>query len=199
MWGFSFGGGRGGAANATLRRMPFDPKQLLTLQAIAFDVDGVLTDGTLLWSGTGEESKRFSFADIMGVSLLRRLGVRMALISGEPSPLVDRYAEKMRIPFVAKGTRDKAWALREFAAKFDVALEHTCFFGDDVNDLAAMEIAGLCACPSDAAAEVLAHVAGRGYVASLPGGQGAVRSLADAILAARGLRGQEVFHLRPPE
>jgi len=179
--------------------MPFDPKQLLTLQAIAFDVDGVLTDGTLLWSGTGEESKRFSFADIMGVSLLRRLGVRMALISGEPSPLVDRYAEKMRIPFVAKGTRDKASALREFAAKFDVALERTCFFGDDVNDLAAMEIAGFCACPSDAAAEVLAHVAGRGYVAPLPGGGGAVRSFADAVLVARGLRGREVFLLQPPE
>jgi 3-deoxy-D-manno-octulosonate 8-phosphate phosphatase (KDO 8-P phosphatase) len=179
--------------------MPFNPQQLIPLQAIAFDVDGVLTDGTLTWSAGGEESKSFSFADIMGVSLLRRLGIRMALISGEPSPLVDRYAAKMCIPFVAKGTRDKAGALHEFVAKFDVPLERTCFFGDDVNDLFAMEIAGLCACPSDAAAEVLAHVAGRGYVAPLPGGRGAVRSFADAILAARNLRGRDVFQLRPPE
>ncbi len=179
--------------------MPFNPQQLIPLQAIAFDVDGVLTDGTLTWSSTGEESKSFSFADIMGISLLRRLGIKMALISGEPSPLVDRYAEKMVIPFVAKGTRDKVGALREFTVKMGVALEETCFFGDDVNDLGAMEIAGLCACPADAAAEVLAYVEGHGYVSTLPGGKGAVRSFADAVLAARKLRGREVFLLRPPE
>jgi 3-deoxy-D-manno-octulosonate 8-phosphate phosphatase (KDO 8-P phosphatase) len=179
--------------------MYFDPHQLITLQAIAFDVDGVLTDGTLTWSSTGDESKSFSFADIMGISLLRRLGIKMALISGEASPLVDRYAEKLNIPFVAKGTRDKATALRDFTTKFDVSLEQTCFFGDDVNDLPAMKIAGLCACPSNAAAEVLAHVAQHGYLSSLPGGHGAVRSFADAILAARNLRSLDVFQLRPPE
>jgi len=179
--------------------MPFDPRQLINLRAIAFDVDGVLTDGTFIWSETGEESKRFSFTDIMGVSLLRRLGLKMALISGEPSPLVDRYAEKMHIPFVMKGTRDKATALRDFTTKFEIPLEQACFFGDDVNDLSAMEIAGLCACPSNAAAEVLSHVAEHGYLSPLPGGHGAVRSFADAILAARNLSGQDVFQLRPPE
>jgi 3-deoxy-D-manno-octulosonate 8-phosphate phosphatase (KDO 8-P phosphatase) len=179
--------------------MPFDPQQLVALQAIAFDVDGVLTDGTFVWSSTGEESKRFCFADIMGISLLRRLGIKMALVSGEPSPLVDRYAEKMHIPFVAKGTRDKATALRDFITKFNISLERTCFFGDDVNDLVAMEIAGLCACPSNAAAEVLAHVAEHGYLSPFPGGRGAVRSFAEAVLAARNLRGRDVFELRPPE
>jgi 3-deoxy-D-manno-octulosonate 8-phosphate phosphatase (KDO 8-P phosphatase) len=179
--------------------MPFDPQQLVSLEAIAFDVDGVLTDGTLTWSGSGEESKSFSFADIMGISLLRRLGIKMALISGEPSPLVDRYAAKMHISFVAKGTRDKAAALRDFTTQTGLPLERTCFFGDDVNDLSAMEITGLCACPANAAAEVLAYVAERGYVAPLPGGLGAVRSFADAILAARNLQGRDVFQLRPPE
>jgi 3-deoxy-D-manno-octulosonate 8-phosphate phosphatase (KDO 8-P phosphatase) len=179
--------------------MPFDPKLLTTLQAIAFDVDGVLTDGTLTWSPSGEESKSFSFTDIMGVSLLRRLGIKMALISGEPSPLVDLYAKKMHIPFVAKGTRDKATALRDFTAKFDIPLANTCFFGDDVNDLFAMEIAGLCACPSNAAQEVLTYVAEHGFVSLQPGGSGAVRSFADALLKARRLRGRDVFLLRPPE
>jgi len=179
--------------------MPFNPQQLVTLRAIAFDVDGVLTDGAFVWSPAGEESKRFSFTDIMGISLLRRLDLKMALISGEPSPLVDRYAEKMHIPFVVKGTRDKAAALRDFTVKFDIPLAQACFFGDDVNDLSAMEIAGLCACPSDAAAEVLAHVAQHGYLSPLPGGHGAVRSFADAILAARKLRGRDVFQLRPAE
>jgi 3-deoxy-D-manno-octulosonate 8-phosphate phosphatase (KDO 8-P phosphatase) len=179
--------------------MPFDPQQLITLGAIAFDVDGVLTDGAFIWSSTGEESKCFSFPDTMGISLLRRLGLKMALVSGEPSPLVDRYAEKMSIPFVVKGTRDKAAAMRDFVAKFEVPLEQACFFGDDVNDLSAMEIAGLCACPSNAAAEVLAYVSERGYTSPLPGGRGAVRSFADAVIAARKLRGRDVFQLRPPE
>jgi 3-deoxy-D-manno-octulosonate 8-phosphate phosphatase (KDO 8-P phosphatase) len=179
--------------------MPFDPQKLVTVRAIAFDVDGVLTDGALLWSSTGEESKRFSFTDIMGISLLRRLDLKMALISGESSPLVDRYAEKMHLPFVAKGTRDKATALRDFTTKFEIPLEQACFFGDDINDLSAMEIAGLCACPCNAAAEVLAHVAEHGYLSPLPGGHGAVRSFADAILAARNLRGRDVFQIRQPE
>jgi 3-deoxy-D-manno-octulosonate 8-phosphate phosphatase (KDO 8-P phosphatase) len=181
--------------------MPIDVAQLATLQAIAFDVDGVLTDGTLTWSPSGEEFKSFSFTDIMGVSLLRRLGIRMALISGEASPLVDLYAKKMHLPFVAKGTRDKAAALRQFAAKVDMPLEHTCFFGDDVNDLFAMEIAAMCACPANAAAEVLEYVTGRGesgFVSSMPGGRGAVRSFADAVLKARGLAGRDVFLKQPP-
>ena len=179
--------------------MPFEPTTLATLEAIAFDVDGVLTDGTLTWSPSGEESKSFSFTDIMGVSLLRRLGIKMALISGEPSPLVDLYAKKMHIPFVAKGTRDKATALRDFTAQFHIPLHRTCFFGDDVNDLFAMEIAGLCACPANAATDVLAYVSEHGFVSQHPGGHGAVRSFADAILAARNLRGRDVFQIRPPE
>jgi 3-deoxy-D-manno-octulosonate 8-phosphate phosphatase (KDO 8-P phosphatase) len=182
--------------------MPLDPNLLTTLQAIAFDVDGVLTDGTLTWSPSGEESKTFSFTDIMGVSLLRRLGIKLALISGENSPQVDLYAKKMHIPFVVKGTREKATALRDFTAKFDIPLAHTCFFGDDVNDLFPMEIAGLCACPSNAATEVLAYIASRdntGFISTLPGGHGAVRSFADAVLTARNLTGRDVFPMRPPE
>jgi 3-deoxy-D-manno-octulosonate 8-phosphate phosphatase (KDO 8-P phosphatase) len=184
--------------------MSFDPSRLAALQAIAFDVDGVLTDGSLTWRPDGEESKSFSFRDIMGVSLMRRLGLRLALISGEPSPLVDLYAAKMHIPFVAKGTRDKAGALRAFTAQFGVELEHTCFFGDDVNDLFAMEMAGMCACPANASAEVLAYVlprakAGTGYVAAKDGGHGAVRAFADALLQAHGVTGRDVFLRKPPE
>ena len=184
--------------------MPLSEAQLKdglqTLQAIAFDVDGVLTDGTLLWStGTVEETKRFSFADIMGISLLRRLGIKLALISGEPSPLVDRYAAKMHLHHVVKGTRDKATAMRDFTSKFNIPLERACFFGDDVNDLFAMEIAGLCACPANAATDVREFVSEHGFVSARDGGQGAVREFADSLLMARNLRGRDVFQLRPPE
>ena len=183
--------------------MSLSPQQLTDslqrLQAVAFDVDGVLTDGMLGWSSTsGEEIKRFSFTDIMGISLLRRLGLKLALVSGEASPLVDRYAAKMHLHHVVKGTRDKAEALRGFTSKFAISLEQTCFFGDDVNDLPAMEIAGLCACPANAAAEVQAFVVERGFSSTHPGGAGAVREFADTLLQSRNLRGRDVFLLRPP-
>ena len=181
--------------------MPLDlSPRLLTLQAIAFDVDGVLTDGTLTWSTAdpAAESKTFSFADIMGVSLARRLGLTMALISGEPSPLVDRYGEKMHIRHVIKGCRDKATALQQFSYTTGIELEHICFFGDDVNDLFAMEIAGLSACPANAAKDVLAHVSAQGFVSTQPGGRGAVREFVDTLLTARGLVAKDVFLLRPP-
>ena len=185
--------------------MPFSPAQLTdglrSLQAIVFDVDGVLTDGMLGWStSSNEEIKRFSFADIMGVSLLRRLGLKLAIVSGEASPLVDRYAAKMHLHHVVKGTRDKASAVRDFAQKFSVPLEQICFFGDDINDLFAMEIAGLCACPANAATEVREYVAAHGgFLSNQPGGQGAVRHFTDELLRARNLRGRDVFLLRPPD
>lgn len=179
--------------------MPFDPQKLRSLQAIAFDVDGVLTDGTLTWSASGEESKTFHFADVMGISLARRLGLQLALISGEDSPLVDRYAEKLRIPFVRRGTRAKADALRSFAAEREIDLAETAFFGDDLNDLFPMHIAGLACCPADAAEDVLVYVRRHGFVSTKPGGRGAVREFIDTILRARDLPGKEVFTWRPPE
>lgn len=172
---------------------------LENLKAIAFDVDGVLTDGTLMWSPSGDEYKTFCFADIMGISLLRRLGITLALVSGEDTTHIDRYAQKMHIPFMVKGTRDKAAALRELSAQFDIPLQNIAFFGDDINDLFAMEIAGLCACPSNAASDVLSYVAEHGFVSSKEGGKGAVREFADAVLEARHVRARDVFLLRPPE
>lgn len=163
---------------------------LKKVRALAIDVDGVLSDGGLWWGPNGEEWKRFSFADIMGVSLARRSGFILALISGENSPLVDRYAEKMLIKHVVKGCRDKAAAVRDFASAAGVSLAEICFMGDDVNDLPAMAITGFSAAPANAAAVVLKQAQ---FVAKAPGGNGAVRELVDALLAARHLTPQEVF------
>ena len=151
------------------------------LKAIVLDVDGVLTDGGVWWGPNGEEWKRFSFADIMGVSLARKAGLRVALISGEDSPLVDRFAEKMGITDVEKNCKDKARALRGFAERHGLALREICFMGDDVNDLAAMEIAGLAAAPASAVPAALEKAA---LVTQRNGGNGAVRELVDAILQA---------------
>jgi 3-deoxy-D-manno-octulosonate 8-phosphate phosphatase (KDO 8-P phosphatase) len=152
------------------------------LRAIALDVDGVLTDGGVWWGPDGQEWKRFSFADIMGVSLARKAGFIVALISGEDSPLVDRFAAKLGIIYVEKNCKDKASALRQFAACASVSLSEICFMGDDVNDLQAMQLAGMAAAPANAQPAVRRIAA---FVANSNGGNGAVRELVDALLDAR--------------
>jgi len=150
--------------------------------AVALDVDGVLTDGTFVWGPEGEEFKRFSFRDVMGVSLARKSGIVFALISGEASPLVDRYALKMGITHVYKGCKDKGAALREFAVGRGIPLEAVCFIGDDVNDLPALAIAGWAAVPGDAHPKAKEAAA---YVASAGGGRGAVREILDHLMSGQ--------------
>lgn len=164
--------------------------RLRAIKAIAMDVDGVLTDGGMWWGADGEEFKRFSFSDVMGISLARREGFVIALISGEDTPLIDRYAAKLKITNVAKGCRDKAAALLEFAQRNQLDLSEVCFIGDDVNDLPAMKICGLSAAPSDARTTVLAQV---DFIAGNRGGSGAVRDLVEALFAARNTDSATVF------
>jgi len=160
------------------------------IRAVAMDVDGVLTDGGVWWGPDGQEWKRFCFADIMGVSLGRRAGLALALISGENSPLVDRYASKLQIDYVEKGCRDKAAALHRFVAATQIDVTEVAFIGDDVNDLPAMTIAGFSAAPANAIPEVLAYV---DLVCTNSGGNGAVREFMDAWLASRNLSPLEIF------
>jgi 3-deoxy-D-manno-octulosonate 8-phosphate phosphatase (KDO 8-P phosphatase) len=168
---------------------------LASIRALALDVDGVLTDGGFWLGPDGSEWKRFSFADVMGLSLARRAGLQLALISGEDSPLVDQYAARLHIDFVRKGCRDKASALRDFAAFVQLPLSAVCFMGDDVNDLPAMELAGHSAAPSSATPVALQRA---GFVTQHPGGNGAVRELVEAILSARGLSAEQVFRMPAP-
>jgi len=148
------------------------------IKAVALDVDGVLTDGTFWWGLDGAELKRFSFRDVMGIARAMRGGVVFALISGEKNALVDRYAEKMKITNVFQGCKDKETALRSFAESQKLPLENICFMGDDLNDLAAMQIAGFAAAPADAHE---AAIAAATYVTQRPGGRGAVRELLDFL------------------
>jgi len=154
------------------------------------DVDGVLTDGGVWWGPNGEEWKRFCFADIMGLSLARKSGMVIGLMSGENSPLVDRFASKLGISDVDKDCKDKASALRAFSERHGLGLQEICFIGDDVNDLPAMQISGFSAAPANAARDVLVRA---DFIAKSTGGNGAVRELIEALLAARGLSAREVF------
>jgi 3-deoxy-D-manno-octulosonate 8-phosphate phosphatase (KDO 8-P phosphatase) len=152
------------------------------IKAVALDVDGVLTDGTFIWGINGQEYKEFSFTDVMGISLASKAGIIFTLISGEDNVLVDRFAEKMKIVDVYKGTKDKAAALISFAKKNKLELSQVCFMGDDVNDLDALELAGLSAAPANAH-ESVKRIAK--LITTKSGGNGAVRELLDMILAKK--------------
>jgi 3-deoxy-D-manno-octulosonate 8-phosphate phosphatase (KDO 8-P phosphatase) len=152
----------------------------VAIKLIAMDVDGVLTDGSFWWGPNGEEWKRFHFADIMGLSRARKAGLKLALISGEDSPLIDRLAAKMQIQNVEKSCKDKARALRDLATLHHLRLDEICFMGDDVNDLPALEIAGLPAAPADAQPAIRDKCR---FVSAARGGNGAVRELIEMILS----------------
>jgi len=149
------------------------------IRALALDVDGVLTDGGCWLGEQGETSKRVAFRDIMGASLARQRGLKLALITGEGGPLLEVLARKFGITEVHGHCRDKAGALRAFAASLDLPLEAVGFLGDDVNDLPAMAIAGTSASPCDAHPAVLAQVT---RVLASRGGDGALREWVDAWL-----------------
>jgi 3-deoxy-D-manno-octulosonate 8-phosphate phosphatase (KDO 8-P phosphatase) len=157
------------------------PEVVSKIKAIAMDVDGVLTDGGVWWGPNGEEWKRFHFADIMGLSLARKSGMVIALVSGENSPLVDRLASKLGISDVHKDCKDKAGALRTFSERHGLRLQEICFIGDDLNDLSALSIVGLSACPADARPSIRKSCQ---VVTKLTGGNGAVREVVDMLLGS---------------
>ena len=164
----------------------------MPIKAIAMDVDGVLTDGTVWLDESGRESKGIAFTDIMGVSLGRRAGLDFALISGEGGPLLDAIAAKLGITETYPGCKDKAAALREFAARHELGLDEVCFIGDDVNDVSALEVCGLAVAPSGAHRTALEKAV---MVTKRAGGTGAVREAVDYLLtplaAERTKRGAE--------
>jgi 3-deoxy-D-manno-octulosonate 8-phosphate phosphatase (KDO 8-P phosphatase) len=153
----------------------------VTIKAVAMDVDGVLTDGTVLLDESGRETKAISFADIMGVSLGRRAGLLFAFVSGEGGPSLDRIAAKFGVSEVYPDCKDKASAVRDFAARHDLELTEVCFIGDDVNDVPALQICGLAVAPANAQAAASAAAA---VVTKRPGGAGAVREVIDDLLSA---------------
>ncbi|MBC8133332.1 MAG: 3-deoxy-D-manno-octulosonate 8-phosphate phosphatase [Deltaproteobacteria bacterium] len=155
------------------------------LRLLISDVDGVLTDGGVYYSEQGEELKRFSVRDGMGVERLRAKGIETALLTREPSAIVARRAEKLRISLVYLGVPDKALFLRRILDDAAVTLDQVAYIGDDVNDAGVMdEIAarGLIGAPADARPEIRALAHHKGTV---PGGHGAFREFAEWLLGLR--------------
>ena len=157
-------------------------QKALQLQLLALDVDGILTDGSIYYGNAGEEIKAFNIKDGLGIKLLQRAGVAVAIITGRQSDIVARRARELGISDVIQGREDKLTALRALCQDKGLAMEHCAYMGDDLPDLAAITSAGLGLTVSDAT-EVVRQAAD--WVSSAPGGRGAVRQACEAILDAR--------------
>jgi 3-deoxy-D-manno-octulosonate 8-phosphate phosphatase (KDO 8-P phosphatase) len=153
------------------------------LRLLLTDVDGVMTDGTLLLLPDGGEAKAFNVRDGLALALAHAAGLRTGIVSGRHSPLVERRAAELGVSIVRQGVADKAGVLKEILAQEGLQAEQVAFIGDDVNDLPLLREVGLSAAPADAAIEVRLHVL---MVTQTPGGRGCLREFVEAILRARG-------------
>ena len=152
------------------------------VRLLVLDVDGVLTDGVLVYGASGEEIKRFHVRDGLAVQQARRAGVEIAIISGRASAAVTRRMSELGVVEVHQGVGDKESLLRGLLARLGVRAAETAVMGDDLPDLPLMRIAGLAMAPADAVAEV--RRAAR-WVSASSGGQGAVREAVEMLLRSR--------------
>lgn len=162
------------------------------IKLFAMDVDGTLTDGGVYMDGRGGEWKRFDIQDGMGIARLKASGVVIAFVSGRPSPATDQRAKDLGVDRVYNGAGDKLSVLRELAFGLGLSREEIAYMGDDVNDLPAMEWAGLGIAPANALPEVKAASY---WVTNSCGGHGAVREAAERILElnASGAKGESSY------
>lgn len=163
------------------------------IKAIVFDVDGVLTDGGLWYGPTGELQKRFDVKDGHAMVLARLTGLPIAILTARTSTIVEVRAAELKLAKVFQGRREKGPAFEELCVELGVTPAQTAYMGDDVNDLPALNRAGLSGCPADAVAEVREAVH---FVSTRPGGHGAAREFVELVLRATGRWEQALEHAR---
>ncbi|NQV57199.1 MAG: HAD hydrolase family protein [Rhodospirillales bacterium] len=156
--------------------------RLGALKLLSVDTDGVLTDGGLYYTDSGDEMRKFNVKDGMGMQMVRDAGVEVAIITASVSPSIGHRAMRLGLEHVYLETRDKMGALAELCGKLGITLDQVAHVGDDVNDLPVLEAVG---CPLSVADAVDAAKAAAIYVTIKNGGDGAVREICDLILAAK--------------
>ena len=152
---------------------------MMDIKLLALDVDGTLTDGSVYMDGEGHEFKRFDIQDGMGIAMLRRQGIEIAIVSGRFSASTDQRAKDLGIPFVFNGVKDKLATLVSLSEKLNLKPEEVAYMGDDVNDIECIKWAGLGVAVANARQETKEAA---DYVTASSGGQGAVREVADMLL-----------------
>ena len=153
------------------------------IRLAVFDVDGVLTDGTIYFSERGEEMKAFSVLDGLGLKMLSSSGIITALLSGRKSKVVALRAKEIGIPHLLQGVDDKLDTYRRLLRKLDLAEEETSFMGDDLPDLPVLRRCGLAFSVPNAPELVRSNVH---HVTRSAGGRGAAREACEFLLQARG-------------
>jgi 3-deoxy-D-manno-octulosonate 8-phosphate phosphatase (KDO 8-P phosphatase) len=166
------------------------------IKLLALDVDGVLTDGALILHDDGTESKAFNCLDGHGLRMWRRAGLKVAFLSGRPSPPTDRRAEQLGIDYCYTDCYDKLPKLEEILKTENLAAENIAFVGDDLPDLPVITTVGFGVAVANAPDEVKSHA---DYVTERPGGSGAVREVIEHILKATGAWQKLLQKYLPPK
>ncbi len=153
------------------------------IKLLLLDVDGVLTDGSLLYTSSGDEAKQFNTQDGMGIRLLQESGVEIGIITARKSEVVARRAKELKFTHVYQGKFDKLSAYENILKETGLRPMHTAYMGDDLVDLPLLNRVGFSAAPANAVVEIRQRVH---YVTERKGGYGAVREICDLILEAQG-------------
>ena len=153
------------------------------IKLVAFDIDGIMTDGRLYFSRLGDEIKAFNVKDGLGLKLLRDSGVEVAIITGRTSELVNRRARDLKIDKLIQGREDKKAALQELMAQENLSAEQVAYMGDDLPDLGAIRAAGLGVTVADAMPVIKQYA---DVITAAKGGDGAVREFCDWLMQTQG-------------
>ena len=146
------------------------------------DCDGCLTDGGMYYSEQGDELKKFNTRDGMGFQLLREQGILTGIITSENRALNQRRAEKLKLDIIEQGCQDKVAVIDRLCRELQLDWKQVLYIGDDRNDLAVMQKAGVSCCPADAISEVREYA---DYVTQTKGGSGVIREVTELLLANR--------------
>ena len=152
------------------------------IKLLILDVDGVLSDGKVYFSNQGDELKSFNIKDGLGIKLLQKSGIQVAIITGRDSKIVAHRANELGIKLVFQGRSDKRATFNELLEQLNLNADQVAHMGDDLPDMPLMKMAGLGLCVSDAHQFVQQHA---DWVAQTKGGEGAVREVADWLLTAQ--------------
>ncbi len=153
------------------------------IKLVAFDVDGVLTDGQIIYTDSGEELKAFNCKDGQGMNMLAHSGYITAIITARTSSIVERRAKDLSVTHTYQGAKNKIVALSEMLDMYGFSMDEVAYVGDDFPDICILDKVGLACCPIDAVEEVksVCH-----FISDKKGGEGAVRDVANLILKSSG-------------
>ena len=150
----------------------------LKVKLAAFDIDGVMTDGSMIYDENGLQYKTFNAKDGQGIAMLVKMGIKTAVITAKESGAVLKRAQDLGMTKVCQGVKNKLDVMKQLVSEFGIDMSETAYMGDDLPDISLLKETGLASCPNDAVSEVksICH-----FVSSKRGGRGAVRELADLI------------------